>query len=330
MSAGLDHDAVRFRAISGRTQVKELLLTALHYGRYQPGDRAPSVRRMALMTGMNRKTIHRAYQQMADEGLLRVKWGSGTYFTEDDLRVGTAMPEAANLLAAVERFRSEARALGLSEHSLARFMNAFLTAPSTCIPIAVCECNREQIGLIAEELSSALGCRASQVSIAEVQDDQARALAGVDAVITTDCHREDIGPHAASVRLPMYRVALSHDFTISLVRAAKSDPLLMVVSDEKYGPIFLGMLRRLSISDSTISNIRVVEPASASREAMKLNARGSVYVSPLLRDDPRFEQEIAGVLRCGLRPVQAGPYLSLESIERLRAQLAMQQASTGE
>ena len=68
---------------SGLERVRHELLTALHFGRLTPGDRAPSVRRLADMTGMNRKTIHRAYTRLAAEGLLDLRPGSGTFIADE-------------------------------------------------------------------------------------------------------------------------------------------------------------------------------------------------------------------------------------------------------
>ena len=43
---------------SGLERVRYELLTALHFGKLSPGDRAPSVRRLADLTGMNFTRIY--------------------------------------------------------------------------------------------------------------------------------------------------------------------------------------------------------------------------------------------------------------------------------
>ena len=80
------------RTRQGTERVREHLLTSLHLGRIKPGDRVMSVRRLAGLTGMNRKTIHRAYQVLESEGFLRVRPGAGTYVAVES---GNAHPEAS-------------------------------------------------------------------------------------------------------------------------------------------------------------------------------------------------------------------------------------------
>ena len=64
--------------------VRARLLTALHVGRLRPGDRVPSVRRLAGLTGVNHKTVHRAYTELAREGILEVRPGSGTFVADPE------------------------------------------------------------------------------------------------------------------------------------------------------------------------------------------------------------------------------------------------------
>jgi DNA-binding transcriptional regulator YhcF (GntR family) len=98
------HDRCTERGVD---RVRAQILTALHFGRLGPGDRAPSVRRLADQTGMNRKTVHRAYRKLASEGLLDLRPGSGTFIAEKSVR-STDDPATADLIAAINRCRSEA------------------------------------------------------------------------------------------------------------------------------------------------------------------------------------------------------------------------------
>src|SRR5262245_35580853 len=94
------------RNTKGVERVREQLLTSFHLGRLRPGDRFLSVRRLADMTGLNRKTIHRAFQELVREGYLDVRPGSGTFVADELSSVGTRRAEIA-LLSAVERVRAD-------------------------------------------------------------------------------------------------------------------------------------------------------------------------------------------------------------------------------
>ena len=94
----------------GLERVRHELLTALHFGHLCPGDQVPSVRRLADQTGMNRKTIHRAYRRLAHEGLLDLRPGSGT-FVADSVPGETEAAPVRELLAAANRCRATAKSL---------------------------------------------------------------------------------------------------------------------------------------------------------------------------------------------------------------------------
>ena len=65
----------------------------------------PSVRRLADMTGMNRKTVHRAYTRLAAEGLLDLRPGSGTFIA--DRVEGGRIASVADLQQALNRCRAK-------------------------------------------------------------------------------------------------------------------------------------------------------------------------------------------------------------------------------
>jgi hypothetical protein len=67
------------RPCRGTEKVLEHLLTSLTLGRLRPGDRVASVRRLADITGLNRKTVHRAYGALIKEGFLDARPGAGTF-----------------------------------------------------------------------------------------------------------------------------------------------------------------------------------------------------------------------------------------------------------
>src|SRR4029453_19473510 len=104
---------------NGLERVRAQLITSRHLGNLRPGDRVPSVRRLADLTGMNRKTVHRAYQTLAEEGLLRLRPGSGTLLSSG--RGGEERPSSEELLRMANRWRAEAMAFGVAPEILASF-----------------------------------------------------------------------------------------------------------------------------------------------------------------------------------------------------------------
>ncbi len=300
-------------------QVRARLLTALHLGQHKPGDRAPSIRRMATLTGLNRKTVHRAYRQLAGEGLLGVKWGSGTFFSEARPAAAAHNPLAGALLEAVERCRVEADHLGVASDVFLRFLGLIIGGRLRGTEVAVAECNREQTGLIERELRSALGVATRELLISDAVAHHPSSFSGVRAVVTTDCHRREVTEMFAPLGIPVYRVALAPGFTHSLIRCARQGPVLMVVCDPSYGKIFLRMLRQLQVPREVLGRFEIVGREEFAARGRTGRGTGSIYVSPLVG-------EIDAAALRGLRRIRPQRYLATTSVEALKVHLALELA----
>ena len=308
------------RTSQGTERVREHLMTSLHLGRLQPGDRVLSVRRLAEMTGMNRKTIHRAYRLLVQEGFLDVRPGAGTYVAQ------APAPRRSHdaLMHAVNRCRGEAHALGLSPSGFADFVHGTLNGGLSGLPVVVAECNREQIEMIGRDLRAGLLVDARPVLLDELVADPAAALAGAWGVVTTDCHRADVESAARSVGLPVYRVALDAEFPQTILRWARTRGVVMAVGDERFGRVFLRFLRQLGAPADVLARVWI-EPPARLRAAMRAAGDDAiVLVSPLV------EAKIESRLRPGARPLAAHWRLADGTLERLRAELAFDLAARRE
>jgi len=134
----------------GFKHVRARLLSALHVGKLRPGDRVPSVRRLADLTGINHKTVHRAYTALAKEGILEVRPGSGTFVGERRSSPGD-QSRLPGLSQVIERCRLEAGQLGLSPETYSHFVSICLADGLGGLPVGVIECNWEQITIIGRE-----------------------------------------------------------------------------------------------------------------------------------------------------------------------------------
>lgn len=62
-------------------QLKERVIAMMLDGVLRPGDALPSVRQVAAEYQLNPITVLRAYQELADEGLVEKRRGLGMYMT---------------------------------------------------------------------------------------------------------------------------------------------------------------------------------------------------------------------------------------------------------
>jgi len=300
------------RAGQGIEKVREHLMTSLHLGRLRPGDRVASVRRLADITGLNRKTIHRAYGALAKEGFLDVRPGAGTFVaqTSGPGRRPDALTRAVNLC------RGEAQALGLSSSAFADFVHGALNGGLQGLPVVIVECNREQIEMIGRDVRAGLGVTARPVLLAELVANPVGTLAGAWGVVTTDCHRAEVESAVRTVGLPVYRVALDPEFPQTILRWAQSRDVVMAVGDERFAGVFLRFLGQLGAGPKVIARVRIVLPARL-RAALRASGDDAVVlVSPLVH------REVESKLPLQARPLAAHWRLAYGTLERLRAEIA--------
>lgn len=60
-------------------QVYDILCEEIHAGRWQIGDRLPSISAMAIESGLSRRPVQQALDRLREEGYVRQEQGSGTY-----------------------------------------------------------------------------------------------------------------------------------------------------------------------------------------------------------------------------------------------------------
>ena len=296
----------------GIDKVREHLMTSLHLGRLRPGDRVASVRRLAGITGLNRKTVHRAYVALVKEGVLDVRPGAGTFVAQaqDPHRRQDALMHAVNLC------RGEANALGLTSSAFADFIQGALNGGLKGLPLVIVECNREQGEMIGRDVRAGLGVNARPVLLDELATDPARALAGAWGVVTTDCHRPEVEAVVRTVGLPVYRVSLDPEFPLTILRWARSRGVVMVVDDDRFAGVFVRFLGQLGAGPEVTARVRIVLPARLRSAMMAAGDDAVVLVSPLVHD------EVESKLPAQTRQLSAHWHLAQGTLERLRAEIA--------
>lgn len=67
-------------------QLKDKVIAMMLDGELKPGDALPSVRTVAADYQLNPITVSRAYQELADEGLVEKRRGLGMFVTDEAAR----------------------------------------------------------------------------------------------------------------------------------------------------------------------------------------------------------------------------------------------------
>ncbi|HYG88138.1 MAG TPA: phosphonate metabolism transcriptional regulator PhnF [Azospirillum sp.] len=95
-----EQDIARGTGMALWRQIAERLERDIVAGNRQPGERLPTELQMAEEYGVNRHTVRRAVAALAEQGLVRIEQGRGTFVQESviDYRVKTRTRFSENLL----------------------------------------------------------------------------------------------------------------------------------------------------------------------------------------------------------------------------------------
>ena len=68
-------------------QIIRILKSDLARGKYQPGEKLPAVRELAMAAGVNPNTMQKALSELERDGLVKSQRTSGRFVTEDKEKI---------------------------------------------------------------------------------------------------------------------------------------------------------------------------------------------------------------------------------------------------
>ena len=105
-------------------QLRNRLIYLIASGRFQAGDKLPTVRELAVDLGINYNTVSKVYRDLERDGLIRTKQGSGTFVTYEGDRTGEC-PDAA-IEAIVVKLVDESRNTGMTNKEVISLVEKYL------------------------------------------------------------------------------------------------------------------------------------------------------------------------------------------------------------
>lgn len=94
-------------------QIVERIQTDIVSGRYQPGDKLPSVRDLAAEASVNPNTMQKAFAELERTGLVYSRRTSGRFITEDEQMLKEMKKEQASRH--IAEFFEKMRSLGFRD-----------------------------------------------------------------------------------------------------------------------------------------------------------------------------------------------------------------------
>ena len=101
-------------------QLRNRLIYLIVSGAYQPGDKLPTVRELAVDLGVNYNTVSKVYQDIERDGYIVSKRGCGTYVAQRELSPSDSVVTAVDFL--IDDFVRQCRELGVPRQDIVKLV----------------------------------------------------------------------------------------------------------------------------------------------------------------------------------------------------------------
>ncbi|RRD95112.1 GntR family transcriptional regulator [Clostridiales bacterium COT073_COT-073] len=106
-------------------QLVERIIKEIIAGKYQPGEKMPTVRELAEIARVNPNTMQKAFSQLEQKGMLYTDRTVGRYVTQDQAKIREKGKQLARQLG--EKFLADMRALGLTEDEIMEVLKTLMS-----------------------------------------------------------------------------------------------------------------------------------------------------------------------------------------------------------
>jgi DNA-binding transcriptional regulator YhcF (GntR family) len=221
-------------------KLRDRILSALHLGLLQPGDRLPSIRALWREMGVDHRVVAQAYRLLEDEGLVEVRGRSGVYLAPQDQLGGEVLAETARWMAGVLVEGWKRRM------TLAEIPELIRRCTDTVrLRCAVVESNVDQMTAYGAELEEQFGLEAVPVYISPVplpRPERSVEFHGVeqavrqaDLVVTTSYHSRLVRKAAENVGVPAVTLTVNSEVVETVQRQIRGGGITLVCVDPEFG-----------------------------------------------------------------------------------------------
>ncbi len=260
-------------------RLRRRILTRLHIGEIEPGDRLPSIRAVAGELDRDHRAVSAAYRVLEQEGLVDVRPRSGVYLADRDRL------EEGELPSPTARWVVNVLVEGLSRR-----------IPIPEIPEIMEQCTRRldlRCGLVesVEDVLEALrheverdvGLSIDSLVVSNEQtprdEDRLGALLDeVDVVLSTVFHAPAVRPLAEEREVPLVEVKINADWVATFRRELGRGAVTVLVADPTFEPRL-----RAAVGADREGDLRVIEVESIGESLEAKLQETAVFVTPSAR-----------------------------------------------
>ena len=102
-------------------QLVEMIKTDIVSGKYQPGDKLPAVRDMAMELSVNPNTVQRAFSELEREDLVKSDRTNGRYVTDDKKKIRELLKVLSEKY--IDELFEKLNSLGMSDGQIVKMIN---------------------------------------------------------------------------------------------------------------------------------------------------------------------------------------------------------------
>lgn len=290
-------------------KLRDRILSSLHLGLLQPGDRLPSIRALWREMGVDHRVVAQAYRILEDEGLVEVRGRSGVYLAPQDQLGGEILAETARWMAGV-LVEGWKRRMTLAEiPELIRRCTSTVRLKCACV-----ESNVDQMTAYCAELREQFGIESVPVYISPVPLPRPErsvefhaveeAIRQADMVVTTSYHSRLVRKAAENVGVPAVTLTVNTEVIETVQRQIRNGGVTLVCVDPEFGNRLRAMyadatdgpeqIRVVAVDDAeAIAALNRDEPAMLTLAARERLAENFDFPPLLLPHSPTFSAHTA-------------------------------------
>lgn len=204
-------------------RLRDRILLGRYFGQWSSGDRLPSVREVAALEDVDRKTAAAAYRRLREEGLVRVEPRSGVYLREDGRPDGMD-PLGRLHVQWLEQTLASAAELGLDSEGIRRLFQGLAAVEKRRIPVI--DDDAEHARIIADELVLRTGFEYAPIDSARIPR-RLTTLREAPLVVATPLGARRLS--SIRSRIPLVRATLAPGLLGEVLTASSRGPVRVVV-----------------------------------------------------------------------------------------------------
>ena len=247
-------------------QVIEGVTSLIRSGKLTPGARLPSERELAQALGIARGTIKKAYEHLAQNNVIEVTHGRGSFVSshQDVVKAGRkerAVRQIEDLLSSMERMKFSYREMqNLID---LKILEREERLQNFCV--AAIDCNPESLSIYERQVGFLSHVRIVKILLDDLKKapDPAERLSEFEIIFTTTTHYSEVIGLVPALQEKLFQVIVSpsQETVIRLAKISSAQRIGVITESKRFLSIIRRHVKSLHIPASTIHPLRIKDEA---------------------------------------------------------------------